>query len=146
MSSKRPSAKQKRLVEARARWRCEYCLSPAACSPQTFNVDHVVSVKCGGKTAPDNLALACGCNGYKGHRIRARDPQTKRLVAIFNPRRQKWSDHFAWSDDSLQIIGLTATGRATVAALRLNRPELVKLRRLLLAGGEHPPKISESAN
>lgn len=140
MSLKRPSAKQKRLVEARAQWRCEYCLSPAAFSPQTFNVDHVTSVKCGGKTVLDNLALACGCNGYKGHRIRARDPKTKRIVPLFNPRRQKWLDHFAWSDDFLRIVGVTATGRATVEALRLNRPELINLRYLLLASGEHPPQ------
>lgn len=40
---------------------------------------------------------------------------------------------------SCQIIGLTPTGRATVEALRLNRPEVVNLRRLLFAHGEHPP-------
>lgn len=144
MSSKRnrPSAKQKRLVIERAQRRCEYCLSPAAVSPLTFNVDHVTSVKHGGKTDLDNLALACGCNGYKGHRIRARDPETKRVVPLFNPRRQKWIDHFAWSDDILLIVGLTATGRATVEALQMNRPELIALRHLLVRVGEHPPQNS----
>jgi hypothetical protein len=39
------------------------------------------------------------------------------------------------------IIGRTATGRATVEALHLNRPELVNLRRVLRAAGEHPSQV-----
>jgi len=38
------------------------------------------------------------------------------------------------------IIGLTATGRATVAALHLNRPELLNLRHALYVIGLHPPE------
>jgi hypothetical protein len=90
-------------------------------------------------TTADNLALSCGCNGYKGQRSGARDPQTGRVVRLFNPRRQQWSRHFAWSPDFLLILGRTATGRATVQALRLNRPELLNLRRVLHPLGEHPP-------
>jgi hypothetical protein len=37
------------------------------------------------------------------------------------------------------LIGLSATGRATVSKLKLNRPPLMKLRRILRIGGEHPP-------
>jgi hypothetical protein len=40
----------------------------------------------------------------------------------------------------LRVRGRTARGRATVDALRLNRPELINLRRILLLVGEHPPK------
>ena len=36
------------------------------------------------------------------------------------------------------IAGRTMAGRATVEALRLNRPALVNLRRALLAIGKHP--------
>jgi hypothetical protein len=39
----------------------------------------------------------------------------------------------------LLIIGRTAIGRATVAALQINRTELLNLRRVLRAAGEHPP-------
>ena len=46
---------------------------------------------------------------------------------------------FTWSADYTMILGLTPTGRATVEALQLNRPEVVNLRRLLFAHGEHPP-------
>jgi hypothetical protein len=56
---------------------------------------------------------------------------------LFNPRSQLWKQHFSWSGDFLQITGRT-TGRATVEALHLNRPELVNLRRALLLIDEHP--------
>ena len=38
------------------------------------------------------------------------------------------------------IAGRTATGRATVEALHLNRPELLNLRHALRAIGVHPPE------
>jgi hypothetical protein len=86
------------------------------------------------------LAWACsGCNSSKYTKTHARDPQTGRVVPLFNPRRQRWSQHFAWSEDALFVIGRTATGRATVEALHLNRAELLNLRRVLQAAGEHPP-------
>jgi hypothetical protein len=87
----------------------------------------------------ENLAFSCGCNSYKGDRTSARDRQTRRLVALFHPRRQQWTRHFVWSEDFTLIIGRTAAGRATVDALRLNRSELVNLRRALGVIGEHPP-------
>jgi hypothetical protein len=128
-----------RLVAERARWRCEYCLSPSDFSTQPFEADHIVPVSKGGATVAENLALSCGCNRYKGSRTHARDPQTGRVVPLFNPRRQRWPQHFEWSKDFRLVVGRTATGRATVAALHLNRAELVNLRRALRAVGEHPP-------
>jgi hypothetical protein len=38
------------------------------------------------------------------------------------------------------MVGLTPIGRATIARLELNRPNVVNLRRLLVAFQEHPPK------
>jgi hypothetical protein len=43
---------------------------------------------------------------------------------------------YHWDARFELIIGLTATGRATVEARLLNRPELVNLRRLLYVAGE----------
>jgi hypothetical protein len=62
------------------------------------------------------------------------------MVPLFNPRTQKWSDHFVWTDSGTRILGKTATGRATVIALRLNRPPLVDARRAWVAVGWHPPE------
>ena len=38
------------------------------------------------------------------------------------------------------MVGRTATGRATVEALQLNRDELVEARELWIAAGWHPPE------
>ena len=66
--------------------------------------------------------------------------ETGRVVVLFHPRCQRWSRHFVWSEDCMLIMGRTATGRATVATLHLNRPERLNLRRVLHAVGEHPPR------
>ncbi len=80
-----------------------------------------------------------GCHKY--NKTRSRDPQTGRIVPLFNPRRQRWSRHFAWCTDFVQIEGRTATGRATVTALHLNGPALINLRQALRTVGAHPPEI-----
>ena len=130
----------RRQVRDRARNRCEYCRHPAshACSP--FVCEHILPRVHGAGNTLSELAWACpACNSHKYTKTRARDPQTERIVPLFNPRRQQWLRHFAWSEDFMLIIGRTATGRATVETLHLNRPELVNLRRALLAIDEHPP-------
>jgi hypothetical protein len=58
---------------------------------------------------------------------------------LFNPRRQLWREHFVWSGDGTQIIGLTACGRATVLALKMNNDDIVAARRLWVSVGWHPP-------
>ncbi len=130
----------RRQVRDRAGNRCEYCQHPAlyACAP--FVCEHVMPRAGGAGNALSDLAWACpACNGHKYDKTHACDPQTARDVRLFNPRRQRWSRHFTWSADTLRLIGRTATGRATVAALHLNRIELVNLRRALQSIGEHPP-------
>jgi hypothetical protein len=52
-----------------------------------------------------------------------------------------WQEHFIWSDDFLEIIGISPTGRATVKALVLNRVGVISIRSLLLIVGLHPPNI-----
>src|SRR5271157_2919636 len=46
----------------------------------------------------------------------------------------------SWSEGGSVITGRTPAGRATVAALHLNRPTLVLARRAWVAVGWHPPK------
>lgn len=59
---------------------------------------------------------------------------------IYNPRNQKWSDHFSWSNDGTEIIGISVIGRITVNELHLNRKQLQNLRLLLVNAGVHPPE------
>ncbi len=107
---------------------------------QSFECEHIVPLSQSGATTLGNLAYACGgCNRAKAARTSAPDPETSESVQLFHPRAQVWGDHFAWNYDFTLVIGLTATGRATVEALRLNRLGVVNLRRALLAIAEHPP-------
>lgn len=104
-------------------------------------MDHIVPLARGGNDdADDNLAFSCqGCNGPTQDALDAADPESATIVALFHPRRDRWSDHFEWRDDFSRIRGKTPTGRATVARLRLNRDGVINLRRLLrIAGEEHP--------
>jgi hypothetical protein len=140
MPEKRVTAEQKQAVLERARGCCEYCKSQARFATQSFSIEHIIPRHWGGETTLDNLALACqGCNNHKYTKTESRDPVSDRIVPLYHPRRQRWNDHFAWNDDFTLVIGLTSIGRATIQALQLNREELVNLRRVLYAMGEHPP-------
>jgi 5-methylcytosine-specific restriction endonuclease McrA len=89
-------AELRRLVTQRAGNRCEYCGAPADYSSDTFTFDHIVPRSLGGPTTADNLALACfSCNQHKAMRLAALDPATGVSVPLFNPRQQKWDEHFA---------------------------------------------------
>lgn len=88
-----------------------------------FTMDHVLPLSLGGATAANNLALACfRRNRRKGNAVRAVDPDTQHEVPLFNPRTDAWGEHFVWSDNGLDVVPLTATRRATVQRLDLNRP------------------------
>lgn len=140
MSEPRLTAEQKDAVADRAGFCCEYCYSQLRFSPDPFSIEHIVPRVAGGTDELDNLALACqGCNSRKYTSTEALDPVTGRIVSLYHPRRQVWVEHFAWTDDSLQIVGLTPIGRATVEKLQLNREGVVNLRRVLHAIDEHPP-------
>jgi len=134
------SVKLRKMIAERARGCCEYCLSQAYFSIQSFSVEHIIPYIKGGKTEPDNLALSCqGCNNHKHVKTEGTDTISSRIVPLYHPRQQKWDEHFVWNDDCSLIIGLTPTGRATVEILRLNRDGLVNLRQLLYSAKKHPP-------
>jgi len=123
-----------RLVWDRAAGRCEYCQFPERLARVPFQIDHIVAEQHGGATEPDNLALACCfCNRYKGPNLSGVDPATRKVVRLFDPRRQNWSDHFRW--DGALLVGKTEIGRATIQTLSINRSDAVAVRELLMAEG-----------
>jgi hypothetical protein len=129
------------LVRERAGGRCEYCLTSEELSGIRCQVDHIIPRARQGATTAENLCLACpACNGHKHARIQASDPESGDRVPLFDPRHQRWSNHFAWSASGTEIIGLTPTGRATVAALKMNDPLIVGARSLWVGIGLHPPR------
>ena len=103
------SADLRRLIVERAGNCCEYCKYPGHYAPQNLSLDHITPRFSSGETSSDNLALSCqGCNSHKAARMEAKDPVTGIVVPLFNPRWQRWRDHFAWESDHLSVVGLTA--------------------------------------
>jgi hypothetical protein len=120
-------------VVRRAGNRCEYCQLPAQLQISGFELDHILPRSHGGQTELSNVALACPhCNARKWAHVDGEDPESGQRVALFNPRTQKWEDHFQWPAQHPFILeGISALGRATVAQLHMNHPDLVSIRRLL---------------
>jgi len=119
--------------------RCAYCRTAERLTVATFEIEHITPRAAGGETVFENLCLACPtCNRCKADRTEAMDPTTNDKVNLFHPHRNAWADHFAWNDQVTEIVGLSAIGRATIVSLRMNRPQLVRLRRMWIAIDEYP--------
>lgn len=127
-------------VRAYGRDACAYCRSPQRLVLGPLEIDHILPTARGGTDEEANLCLACRmCNAHKAAQTHGLDPWTARLVPLFHPRAQRWPDHFAWSASGVEVTGRTATGRATIGALRLNNVLAVMVRRSWVAAGWHPP-------
>jgi 5-methylcytosine-specific restriction endonuclease McrA len=101
---------------------CEYCGIPETGTFFAHQVDHVIAEQHGGETTLENLALACAqCNRFKGPNIASIDPDTKRMVPLFNPRIDKWSDHFRQQGG--RIIPLTPVGRAAARLMNFGHQD-----------------------
>ncbi len=62
--------------------------------------DHINPRSKGGDTTFENICLTCrSCNEFKSDLTKVKDPPTGEIVSLFNPRTQKWTDHFSWSLD-----------------------------------------------
>jgi HNH endonuclease len=90
----------------------------------------------GGETTKENLALSCrSCNLYKSDYVSAMDELTEQEVVLFNPRLDVWREHFAFTEETGEIRGLTATGRATISRLRINSSAQLEARKQWLQPG-----------
>jgi len=126
------------LVTERADNRCEYCRLPNALAPWlAFHVEHVVPRQHGGTDDASNLGFACSrCNLHKGTNLSGIDPLTRKVVLLFNPRRQRWLRNFEWQ--GIRIAGKTPVGRATIAVLGMNHLDRVGIRESLRKQGLFP--------
>jgi len=120
------------FVAQRADYRCEYCTIRQEDDPVfRFPIDRIISGQHGGIYARENTALACHhCNKKKGPNIAsvaADSPGV--IVRLFNPRIDKWSEHFEFLGPV--IMGRTPTGKATVRLLDMNTPEKLRLRSIV---------------
>jgi HNH endonuclease len=140
MSRNKISERIQQQVRNRANYLCEFCHANEQWQYVRFTVDHVIPVSLGGSDNSDNLTLACfHCNRRKTNRLTAIDLQSQTEVPLFNPRQDSWPEHFIWSVDGLSIVGISTIGRATVAALLLNRERVISIRAADLEIGRHPP-------
>lgn len=127
-------------VRDRAKNRCEYCLCHQDYVLGRLQIDHVIPLVKGGLNTENNLCLACElCNQHKWTKTEETDPVTGTSAPLFNPRKDIWKDHFTWSSEGSEIIGLSASGRATVKALKLNNKLAVTVRLNWIQAGWHPP-------
>lgn len=116
-----------------------YCRSPENLMGVIFEIDHIIPLVEGGKTHEENLCFCCPTyNRYKATNVASIDPMSNKLHALFHPVSEKWENHFYWSNDATTLIGKTATGRANIELLKINRPLLVELRKYWKELDIHP--------
>jgi hypothetical protein len=121
---------------------CAYCLTAELLTATTFEFEHIIPRSAGGETILENLCLSCpSCNRYKADLQNIIDPVTEQFVRLFHPQLQLWNEHFSWNDDASEILGITNIGRVTITTLKMNRPQLVRVRKLWVKLAEHPPKL-----
>ena len=129
------SPELRQQVRERAAGRCEYCLLPDRIElTGPFHVEHIIARQHRGTDDLSNLARACSrCNRHKGTNLSGVDPDSKTVVPLFNPRREKWVDHFEIV--GAMIRGKSPLGRATAQLLQMNAERRVELRFELINEG-----------
>ena len=96
---------------------------------ETFHVEHIIASQHERDDSRDNLCLSCPyCNRKKGTNVASIVPGTRDLVRLFNPRTDRWEDHFQIVED--RIVGLTEIGEATVRVLDFNASRQVGIRQI----------------
>lgn len=129
----------RRFVADRAGHRCEYCHIHENDTFFGCQVDHIISLKHSGPTETNNLAYACSfCNRFKGSDVASVSKMTAELVRFFNPRTDRWADHFRLNGSLIE--SLTDIGEATSRILRFNDLDRVLEREALVTIGRYPAK------
>ncbi|MGD1864495.1 MAG: HNH endonuclease [Phormidesmis sp.] len=139
------SAELRDRIRQQAGNRCGYCLSLQKYVWGTLEIEHIIPKAAGGSSDEKNLWMACRpCNSHKADRTHGTDPLTDKIIALYHPRQQKWSEHFSWSNEGTHIIGTTPCGRVTVEVLQLNNPFAITVRRSWVSVGWHPPETENN--
>ena len=121
---------------------CVYCQTTQANSGQPMVVDHIIPKSQGGQTIFENLCFSCRrCNEFKGPVVEAEDPLTGEIAPLYHPRRQIWTEHFAWDSPGIYLVGLTPIGRVTILVLRMNNEIIQNARWRWVSAGWHPPDL-----
>ncbi len=131
-----PSSVRKFVIE-RAGHCCEYCRLHEDDSFLPFEVDRIVSLKHGGGNEPGNLAYTCPhCTQHKGTDLVTFLSNYQDIVPLFNPRTEVWRTCF-WVENGV-IYPQTRSAEATIKLLKLNEPERIIQRQILMEIGAYP--------
>ena len=131
------------LTAKRANYACEYCLLSQGDAFHSFHIDHIISLKHGGPTIENNLAFACSfCNRNKGSDVGSYLFSKEQFVRFFNPRKDKWVNHFSLDLSAGLILPKTEVGEATIKILIFNNSELVIDRKMLIQAGTYPAVLN----
>ena len=115
---------------------CEYCLLNQKATFWTHEIDHIISLKHEGLNIIENLALACFyCNRNKGTDIGSIFKDE--LIRFYNPRKDKWTEHFQLDLDTAVIQTLTPIGFVTAKILGFNQIERIMERQALIKAGQY---------
>ncbi len=127
----------RQFVTDRAYHVCEYCLVHEDDVYHGCEVDHIQAVKHGGLTVAENLAYACfHCNRHKGSDLGSVSHRSGELLRFYNPRVDRWNDHFSWSEWIIDPV--TDIGEVTARLLEFNHPERAAFRKLLAETARYP--------
>ena len=125
----------RQLVAHRAHSICEYCLIHEEDTYFGCQVDHIISIKHGGKTVATNLAFACTfCNRFKGSDIGSLTLTSGTFTRFYNPR----TDSFKL--DGVRIEPRSEIGEVTERILQLNAVDRLLERSILAEIDRFPPK------
>ena len=129
------SPELRQQVRERAGDRCEYCRLPAWIElAGPFHVEHVIARQHRGADDLTNLAWACSrCNRHKGTNLSGVDPDNNEVVPLYNPRRERWEDHFELVGATIQ--GRSPAGRVTAWLLQMNSERRIEFRSELIGQG-----------
>lgn len=154
------------IVRLRANDACEYCLLPTI---SKFQIEHIIPQQLwreyvdgrqpgvppipgrGGPHHIDNYAWSCPfCNEAKSKRVS--HGMGRKAVRFFDPRHDRWPDHFAFYNASryLLLIGVTEIGRVTASANGLHFNEggaegPLGTRHIKIMDGDYPPAWARTA-
>ena len=127
-------------VAERADFLCEYCLIAEEDTFYGCEVEHIISLKHGGSSELENLAYACAfCNRHKGSDIGSISASGE-LSRFFNPRTDRWADHFRLN--VIIIKSLIIIGEVTARVLQFNHPDQLLERRTLSVVGRYPNRAA----
>lgn len=134
------SAELRQTIAHRANLLCEYCLIAEADTFYGCEVDHIISLKHGGSSEPENLAYACAlCNRAKGSDVGSVSSSSE-FTRFFNPRRDRWAEHFRL--DQATINPLTNIGEVTARIFGFNDSARLHEREEMIRFGKYPSEVA----